>query len=80
MEKVLNVEEIFAENVFTIGKMKERLPRSVFKAVKKVMDHGGELSRADADVVAKAMKDWAVEKGATHYTHWFQPLTGITRS
>ena len=78
MEKVLNVEEIFAENVFTIGKMKERLPRSVFKAVKKVMDHGGELSRADADVVAKAMKDWAVEKGATHYTHWFQPLTGIT--
>lgn len=78
MKEVLNVEEIFAENVFTLGKMKERLPKSVFKAVKKVMDHGGELSRADADVVAKAMKDWAVEKGATHYTHWFQPLTGIT--
>ena len=78
MEKILNVEEIFAENVFTLGKMRERLPKNIFKAVKRVMDHGGELSLADADVVAKATKDWAVEKGATHYTHWFQPLTGIT--
>ena len=78
MEKILNVEEIFAENVFTLGKMREHLPKNIFKAVKRVMDHGGELSLADADVVAKAMKDWAVEKGATHYTHWFQPLTGIT--
>ena len=78
MEKILNVEEVFGENVFTMGKMKERLPKSVYKAVKKVVDHGGELSLADADVVAKAMKDWAVERGATHYTHWFQPLTGIT--
>ena len=78
MSETLNVEKIFGENVFTPGKMKERLPRSVYKAVKQVMDHGGELSLADADVVAKAMKDWAVEKGATHYTHWFQPLTGIT--
>ena len=66
MEKILNVEEIFAENVFTLGKMRERLPKNIFKAVKRVMDHGGELSLADADVVAKAMKDWAVEKGATH--------------
>ena len=74
----LNVEEIFAENVFTLGKMKERLPKKVFAEVKNVMEHGGELSLATADVVAKAMKDWAVEKGATHYTHWFQPLTGIT--
>ena len=78
MSEVLNVEELFASDVFTIGTMKERLPKSVFKAVKKVMDQGGELSLADADVVAKAMKDWAVERGATHYTHWFQPLTGIT--
>lgn len=77
MSKV-NVEEIFAENVFTLGKMKERLPKKVFAEVKKVMECGGELSLATADVVAKAMKDWAVEKGATHYTHWFQPLTGIT--
>jgi len=75
---VFNVEEIFAKNVFTIGKMKQRLPRNVYKEVKKVMDQGGELSLAAADVVAKAMKDWAVENGATHYTHWFQPLTGIT--
>ena len=74
----INVEEIFASNVFTLGVMKERLPKDVFKAVKKVMDQGGELSLKDANVVAKAMKDWAVEKGATHYTHWFQPLTGIT--
>ncbi len=74
----INVEEIFASNVFTLGVMKERLPKDVFRDVKKVMDQGGELSLADANVVAKAMKDWAVEKGATHYTHWFQPLTGIT--
>jgi len=78
MKEGLNVENIFGENVFTLGKMKERLPKSVYRAVKKVIDEGGELSLADADVVAKAMKQWAVEKGATHYTHWFQPLTGIT--
>ena len=74
----LNVEEIFASKVFTFGKMKERLPKSVYREVRRVMDHGGELSLAAADVIAKAMKDWAVENGATHYTHWFQPLTGIT--
>lgn len=78
MGEAFNVQEIFAKNVFTVGKMKERLPRNVFKEVKKIMDQGGELSPAAADVVAKAMKDWAVENGATHYTHWFQPLTGIT--
>ncbi len=78
MNNVVNVERIFGENVFTPRKMRERLPKSVYKAVKKVMDYGGELSLQDADVVAKAMKDWAVEKGATHFTHWFQPLTGIT--
>lgn len=78
MGEVFNVEEIFAKNVFTLGKMKQRLPKSVFKEVRAVMDRGGELSLETADVVAKAMKDWAVENGATHYTHWFQPLTGIT--
>lgn len=78
MGEVFNVEEIFAKNVFTIGKMKQRLTRNVYKEVVKVMEQGGELSLAAADVVAKAMKDWAVENGATHYTHWFQPLTGIT--
>lgn len=78
MSEVLNVEELFGSNVFTLGTMKARLPKEVYKDVKKVMDQGGELSKEDADVVAKVMKDWAVEKGATHYTHWFQPLTGIT--
>ena len=78
MSEVLNVEKIFNQNVFTLGKMKERLPRKVFNEVKNVMDHGGELSLAAADVVAKAMKDWAVENGATHYTHWFQPMTNVT--
>ena len=78
MSEVLNVEEIFGKNVFTVGKMKERLPKKIFTEVKKIMETGGEMSLATADVVAKAMKDWAVENGATHYTHWFQPLTGIT--
>ncbi|MCI8550241.1 MAG: glutamine synthetase type III [Lachnospiraceae bacterium] len=77
-EKVVNVERIFNENVFTMGKMKERLPKKVYAEVKNVIEYGGELSPETADVVAKAMKDWAVELGATHYTHWFQPLTGIT--
>lgn len=78
MSEVMNVEEIFASDVFTLGKMKEVLPKDVYREVKKVMDEGGELSMSAANVVAKAMKDWAVANGATHYTHWFQPLTGIT--
>ena len=69
MSEVLNVEEIFASRVFTFGKMKERLPGSIYKEVQRLMDEGGELSLATADVIAKAMKDWAVENGATHYTH-----------
>ncbi|MBQ3898796.1 MAG: glutamine synthetase III [Lachnospiraceae bacterium] len=78
MSEALNVEELFGSKVFNLGKMRERLPKGVFKEVKNVMDRGGELSKESADVVAKAMKDWAVENGATHYTHWFQPLNGIT--
>ena len=78
MSEVFNVEEIFAQNLFTLGKMKERLPKNVYREVVTVMDRGGELSMEAANVVAMAMKDWAVENGATHYTHWFQPLTGIT--
>lgn len=74
----LNIEQIFGEYVFTPTKMRERLTKKVYAEVEKVMDEGGELSPATADIVAKAMKDWAVEHGATHYTHWFQPLTGIT--
>ncbi len=78
MSDFLNVEELFGEAVFTLGTMKECLPKYVYKEVKKVIDEGGELSPMTADIVAKVMKDWAVSKGATHYTHWFQPLTGIT--
>ncbi len=78
MQDVCNVEEIFASKVFTLGKMKERLPKNVYRTLLRVMDQGGEMSLDTADVVARAMKDWAVENGATHYTHWFQPLTGIT--
>lgn len=78
MSEALNVEKLFGENVFTLGKMQERLPKKAYAEVRQVMEHGGELSSSTADVVAKAMKDWAVERGATHYTHWFQPLTGIT--
>jgi len=74
----MNVEEIFGSNVFTLGTMKERLPKETYDEVLDVIENGGELSRATADIVASAMKDWAIEKGATHYTHWFQPLTGIT--
>ena len=78
MDDKINVEDIFGKNVLTLEKMRERLPKNVYKELVKVMDQGGELSMAAANVIAKAMKDWAVENGATHYTHWFQPLTGIT--
>ena len=78
MSDRVNVEEIFGQNVFTIAKMRERLPKNVYKEVVNVIQYGGELSKGSADVVANAMKNWAVENGATHYTHWFQPLTGIT--
>ena len=78
MGEIFNVEEIFGQNLFTLNKMKERLPKNVYKEVVDVMNNGGELSMGTANVVAKEMKDWAVEHGATHYTHWFQPLTGIT--
>ncbi len=78
MSEVIDVEELFGCKVFTLGKMKERLPKSIYKEVAKIIEQGGELPLAIADAVAKVMKDWAVENGATHYTHWFQPLTGIT--
>ncbi len=78
MSEKFNVADIFGEDVFNDTVMKERLPKQVYKNLKKVMEGVAELSLSDADVVANAMKDWAIEKGATHYTHWFQPLTGIT--
>lgn len=75
---MLNVSEIFGCNVFNESVMQARLPKAVFKALKKTMEEGKEVNKEIADVVATAMKDWALEKGATHYTHWFQPMTGIT--
>ena len=78
MSDRVNVEEIYGKNVFTLEKMRERLPKNVYKEVVSVMENGGDLCMASADVVANAMKNWAMENGATHYTHWFQPLTGIT--
>jgi glutamine synthetase len=72
------INEIFASNVFSDTVMKERLPKATYKALKKTIEQGTALELEVADVVASAMKDWAVEKGATHFTHWFQPMTGIT--
>ena len=72
------VSEIFGCNVFNESVMQARLPKNVYKALKKTMAEGKEMDSSVADVVASAMKDWAIEKGATHYTHWFQPMTGIT--
>ncbi|WP_455599716.1 glutamine synthetase III family protein [Cloacibacillus sp.] len=72
------VEEIFGTMVFNDFTMKQRLPKETFKAFKKSVSEGKPVARDIANVVANAMKDWAVEKGATHFTHWFQPMTGIT--
>lgn len=70
--------EIFGSNVFNDALMRERLPKATYKALKKTIDEGTPLDPAVAEVVAGAMKDWAIEKGATHFTHWFQPMTSIT--
>ena len=72
------MSEIFGSNVFNESVMKERLPKATFKALKKTIDEGLPLDPSVAEVVASAMKDWAIEKGCTHFTHWFQPMTGIT--
>ena len=78
MNEQVNISEIFGEDVFGDKVMQERLPKKVYKALKKTIEEGTDLDLATADVIAAAMKDWAMEKGATHYTHWFQPLTGVT--
>ncbi|MBQ8214470.1 MAG: glutamine synthetase III [Clostridia bacterium] len=75
---VKNVSEIFGAMVFNDDVMRERLPKEVYKSLTKTVANGRTIDPTIADVVANAMKDWAVEKGATHYTHWFQPLTGVT--
>ena len=75
--ETINIAELFGENVFSDRVMRERLPNAVYRRVKKSMTEGYELERDTADAVAQAMKAWAVENGATHYTHWFQPLSGV---
>jgi len=72
------LNEFFGKNVFSDSVMKERLPKDVYENLKKTIKEGKTLDSSIADTVADAMKEWAIEKGATHYTHWFQPLTGIT--
>ena len=74
----INVPDIFASMVFNDDVMRERLPKDVYKSLRKTIDNGNDLDITVANAVANAMKDWAIEKGATHYTHWFQPMTGIT--
>ncbi|QEN05826.1 glutamine synthetase type III [Thiospirochaeta perfilievii] len=78
MSNFLNVEEIYGSNCFSEIVMKEKLPKTIYKEMVKVQNGEIELSKETADVVATAMKDWAISKGATHFTHWFQPLTGYT--
>lgn len=78
MSEFMDVQEIFGQNVFNDTVMRARLPKPVYKKLKKTIEEGAELDSSIADVVAHAMKEWAIERGVTHYTHWFQPLTGIT--
>ena len=78
MGDYVNVKELFGCDVFNDSVMQDRLPKKVYKELKKTIEEGKELSMEVADVVAHEMKEWAIEKGATHYSHWFQPLTGVT--
>lgn len=78
MSGAFNVADIFGEDVFNDSVMQERLPKKVYRDLKRMIEEGKELDLVTADVIAHEMKEWAIEKGATHYTHWFQPLTGVT--
>ncbi len=73
-----SITDIFGSNVFNLKVMRERLPKNIFKSFKRTLDGQAPLDSSVADVIANAMKDWAIEKGATHYCHWFQPMTGMT--
>ncbi|MDE5943446.1 MAG: glutamine synthetase III, partial [Clostridia bacterium] len=73
----MTLPELFGENVFGDKVQKERLPKEIYKALRDTIESGKRLDTSIASAVASAMKDWAVSKGATHYTHWFQPLTGL---
>lgn len=78
MNEKISVPEIFGMNVFNDAMMREHLPKQVYQELKNTIERGEMLNSSIADIIANAMKDWAIERGATHYTHWFQPMTGIT--
>ena len=78
MSEKVSVPEIFGMNVFNDAMMREHLPKKVYEELKNTIERGEMLNSEIADIIANAMKDWAIERGATHYTHWFQPMTGIT--
>ncbi len=78
MYEKVSIPEIFGMNVFNDAVMRERLPKKIYNELKNTIENGERLRSDVADIVANAMKDWAIERGATHYTHWFQPMTGIT--
>ncbi len=78
MSEYFNVSEIFGEYVFSDSVMRSRLPKKAYEKLREAMENGAELDPATADMIAHEMKNWAIEQGATHYTHWFQPLTGNT--
>ena len=73
-----NISELFSSMVFNDTVMKEKLPKATYKAYHQCLYEDKTLDEESANVIANAMKDWAIEKGATHYTHWFQPMTGVT--
>ena len=73
-----NSIEAFGEYVFDDEQMKKRLPEDVYKELRHIIEHGGELDKKNADIIAHEMKEWAIEQGCTHYTHWFHPLTGVS--
>ena len=79
-EKRESVPELFGSHVFNDNVMQERLPKDVYKSLRQTIDEGKDLDLGVANAVANAMKDWAVEQGATHFTHWFQPLNGVTNT
>ena len=72
------LDVVYGQNVFSLDKMEKRLPKGVFKALKNAIENGAKIDNSVADIVASAMKDWALERGATHYAHVFYPLTGLT--
>ena len=78
MYEKVSIPEIFGMNVFNDSMMRDHLPKHVYEELKKTIERGEMLNSSIADIIANAMKDWAIERGATHYTHWFQPMTGIT--